>query len=86
MSQLGAVFTQHFVSKFHSDGTGNVILRIKTFIPLGVQQTPLLGVKHRKVLFVYRSKRVLIFSLLEDDSLDQLVQLERVVGRAHRRP
>ena len=70
MGQLGAVFPQHFMSKFHSDGTCNFVTRVKTFIPLGVRQTPLLGVEYRKVLLVNRSKRVLVLSLLEDDSLD----------------
>ena len=70
MCELGGVFPQHFMSKFHPDGTCNVITCVKTFIPLGVGQTPLLGVEYRKVLLMYRSKRVLVLSLLEDDSLD----------------
>ncbi len=58
------------MSKFHSDGMCNVITSVKTFLPLGVRQTPLLGVEYSKVLLVIRSKKVLVLSLLEDDSLD----------------
>ena len=69
--------------EFHSDGTGNIVSRIETLVPLCFGQSPLLGIQYGKVLLVHRGKRVLVLSLLEDHPLYHLVQLKWVLGHAH---
>jgi hypothetical protein len=44
--QLGAVFLKHFMPEFHSNGMGNVMLRVETLVPLHVTQATLLGIQH----------------------------------------
>ncbi len=44
--RLGAVFPEHFMPKFHFNGTGNVVSRVETLVPLRVTQATLLGIQH----------------------------------------
>ncbi len=44
--QLGAVFPEHFMPKFHSNRTGNVMSRVEMLVPLRVTQATLLGIQH----------------------------------------
>jgi hypothetical protein len=56
--RLGAVFPMHFMPKFHSDRTGNVMLHVETLVPLRITQATLLGIQHGKALLVHRGERI----------------------------
>jgi hypothetical protein len=44
--RLGAVFSEHFMPEFHSNGMGNVMSHVEMLVALRVTQATLLGIQH----------------------------------------
>jgi hypothetical protein len=67
----------------HPDGSANIDVGVKPFIPLRVGQIVLLEQKKWKLLVIHSSKRLLVFSLYQYSYLNQSIQNNSIIWCVH---